>query len=81
MAQSVSSFLISRLRDLKVEHVFGIPGDYVLPLFDHLIEEGSPIQHVGTCNELTAGYLADGYSRIRGFGVAAVTFGPALSTQ
>ncbi|CAJ1358006.1 unnamed protein product [Effrenium voratum] len=76
MAQSVSAFLISRLRDLNVQHVFGIPGDYVLPFFDHLIEEGSPIQHVGTCNELTAGYLADGYSRIRGFGVAAVTFGP-----
>ena len=78
MAQqiSVSAFLISRIRELEVEHVFGIPGDYVLPFFDELIREGSPVKHIGTCNELNAAYLADGYSRVKGFGVAAVTYGP-----
>ena len=78
MAQqiSVSAFLISRIQELGVEHVFGIPGDYCLPFFDELIREGSPVKHIGTCNELNAAYLADGYSRIKGFGVAAVTYGP-----
>ena len=73
---SVSAFLISRIQELGVQHVFGIPGDYVLPFFDELIKEGSPVKHVGTCNELNAAYLADGYSRVKGFGVAAVTYGP-----
>ena len=73
---SVSGFLISRIQELGVQHVFGIPGDYVLPFFDELIKEGSPVKQIGTCNELNAAYLADGYSRVKGFGVAAVTYGP-----
>ena len=73
---SVSAFLISRIRELGVGHIFGIPGDYVLPFFDELIKDDSPVTHIGTCNELTAGYLADGYSRVKGFGVVAVTYGP-----
>jgi len=73
---SVSAFLISRIKELGVDHVFGIPGDYVLPLFDELIKPGSPVQHIGTTNELTAAYLADGYGRMRGLGVVAVTYGP-----
>mmetsp|Transcript_85149 Transcript_85149/g.237661 ORF Transcript_85149/g.237661 Transcript_85149/m.237661 type:complete len:552 (+) Transcript_85149:79-1734(+) len=73
---SVAAFLIARIKELGVDHVFGIPGDYVLPFFDELIKPGSPVQHVGTTNELTAAYLADGYSRIRGLGVVAVTYGP-----
>ena len=73
---SVSAFLISRIQELGVQHVFGIPGDYVLPFFDELIKEGSPVKQIGTCNELNAAYLADGYSRVKGFGVAAVTYGP-----
>lgn len=73
---SVSGLLISRLKELGVDHLFGIPGDYVLPFFDELVRPGGPIEHVGTCNELTAVNLAEGYSRIRGFGAAAVTYGP-----
>lgn len=33
----------------------------------------SDLTYVGTCNELNAGYAADGYARIRGLGALAVT--------
>jgi len=54
--------------------VFGIPGDYVLPFFDVLTT--SDVEHVAACNELNAGYAADGYARLKGLGAVAVTYGP-----
>ena len=33
----------------------------------------SDLEYVGNCNELNAGYAADGYARIRGLGALAVT--------
>lgn len=71
---NLSAYLLQRLKSLGVDHVFGIPGDYVLPFFDTL--SASEVEHVATCNELNAGYAADGYARLRGFGAAAVTYGP-----
>ena len=46
---TVGQYLIVRLAALGVEHVFGIPGDYVLQLYK-LIEE-SPIKLVGMTRE------------------------------
>ena len=71
---NVSEYLLSRLKSLNVEHIFGVPGDFILPFFESL--ESNDIKHVLTCNELNAGYAADGYARLRGLGVAAVTYGP-----
>ena len=71
---NVSDYLLTRLKSLGVGHVFGVPGDFVLPFFESLAEH--EIQHVLTCNELNAGYAADGYARLRGLGAAAVTYGP-----
>jgi len=74
MNATVSEFLLHRLKSLHVEHIFGIPGDFILPFFETLA--GSEVSHVATCNELNAGYAADGYARIKGMGCAAVTYGP-----
>ena len=71
---TVSEYLLARISSLNVDHIFGIPGDYILPFFEKM--EGSDIQHVAACNELNAGYAADGYARLKGLGVAAVTYGP-----
>lgn len=71
-----SDVILSRLATTGVTKVFGIPGDYVLPFFDHLVDPNQPVEHVGTANELNAVYAADGYSRLKGFGAAAVTYGP-----
>ncbi len=71
---TVSEYLLARLKSLNVEHVFGIPGDFILPFFEKMAE--NEVQHIATCNELNAGYAADGYARLRGLGAAAVTYGP-----
>ena len=77
---TVVNYLIHRFEDCGVGHIFGIPGDYVLPLFDELVSSRNSLEHVGTCNELNAGYAANGYARLAGFGVTATTYGPgALS--
>ncbi len=70
---TVSSYILSRLQEIGIRHLFGVPGDYVLDFLDAVI--ASPIQWVGNCNELNAGYAADGYARINGIGAAVVTYG------
>ena len=70
---TVSRHLVRRLHEVGIRHVFGVPGDYVLDLLDEVVD--SPVQWVGTCNELNAGYAADGYARFNGVGAAIVTYG------
>jgi TPP-dependent 2-oxoacid decarboxylase len=67
----VGTYLVERLREVGVRHVFGVPGDYVLGLMDEI--EASELQLVGTCNELNAGYAADAYARVNGVGAVCVT--------
>ncbi|KAA3437267.1 pyruvate decarboxylase 1 [Gossypium australe] len=52
---------------------FSVPGDFNLTLLDHLIAEPE-LNVVGCCNELNAGYAADGYARAKGVGACVVTF-------
>jgi indolepyruvate decarboxylase len=70
---TVSKYLIHRLHEIGVHHLFGVPGDYTLDFLDDVV--ASPIRWVGNCNELNAGYAADGYARMTGIGAAAVTYG------
>ena len=65
---NVSEYLLSRLKSLGVDHVFGIPGDFILPFFQTMGE--SDVEHIAACNELNAGYAADGYARLKGLGAA-----------
>ncbi len=69
---TIGSAVIDRLHQLGVRHIFGIPGDYVLSLYQ-LIER-SPIRHIGTTREDCAGFAADAYARINGIGAACVTY-------
>jgi len=70
---TISSYLLRRLHERGIGHLFGVPGDYVLDFLDEVI--ASPIRWVGNCNELNAGYAADGYARLNGAGAALVTYG------
>ncbi|XP_059430789.1 pyruvate decarboxylase 2-like [Corylus avellana] len=65
--------LARRLVQIGVSDVFSVPGDFNLTLLDHLIAEPG-LNNVGCCNELNAGYAADGYARSRGVGACVVTF-------
>ena len=69
---TVSDYLVQRLQDIGIGHAFGVPGDYTLDFLDRLVH--SPIAWVGNCNELNAGYAADGYARLQGAGLAVVTY-------
>jgi len=70
---TIAKYLIESLKKTGVRHAFGVPGDYVLDFMDRVLENG--IEFVGNCNELNAGYAADGYARAHGMGVAIVTYG------
>ncbi|XP_030524365.1 pyruvate decarboxylase 2-like [Rhodamnia argentea] len=65
--------LARRLVEIGVADVFSVPGDFNLTLLDHLIAEPG-LNNIGCCNELNAGYAADGYARARGVGACVVTF-------
>ncbi|RWW68412.1 hypothetical protein BHE74_00024059 [Ensete ventricosum] len=65
--------LARRLVQVGVRDVFAVPGDFNLTLLDHLIAEPQ-LNLVGCCNELNAGYAADGYARATGVGACVVTF-------
>jgi len=70
---TVGRYLIHRLSEAGLRHLFGVPGDYVLDLMDRVV--ASDIALVGTCNELNAGYAADAYARLNGIGGVCVTYG------
>jgi indolepyruvate decarboxylase len=72
MPQTIGEYLIERLQALGLQHIFGIPGDYVLGLYKML--ESSPIQLVGTTREDAAGFAADAYARVHGLGCVCVTY-------
>ena len=70
---TVAEYLLIRLKEIGVDHLFGVPGDFVLGFFNQVLK--SEIKYIGTCNELNAAYAADGYARIKGIGAFASTYG------
>ena len=70
---TVAEYLLIRLKQIGVDHLFGVPGDFVLAFLNQVLK--SEVNYVGTCNELNAAYAADGYARIRGVGAFVTTFG------
>jgi indolepyruvate decarboxylase len=70
---SVSDYLIERIYEKGVRHIFGIPGDYVLSFYSKLSK--GPLQVINTCDEQGAGFAADAYARIKGLGAVCVTYG------
>jgi indolepyruvate decarboxylase len=74
MKQSIGDFLLRRLQEAGIRHLFGVPGDYNLALLQQLQDTGA-LKWVGTCSELNASYAADGYARLNGLGALLVTNG------
>ena len=69
---SIGQYLIRRLGDYGIRHVFGLPGDYVLSFYSML--EKSPLDLVNCTREDCAGFAADGYARVNGMGAVCVTY-------
>ncbi|EAU86242.1 pyruvate decarboxylase [Coprinopsis cinerea okayama7 len=71
----IGDYLLTRLAQLGVRHMFGVPGDFNLGFLD-LVEDHRLMEWVGNCNELNAAYAADGYARAKStIGVVLTTFG------
>ncbi|QEH34878.1 Indole-3-pyruvate decarboxylase [Aquisphaera giovannonii] len=76
---NLTEYLFARLRELGVGHTFGIPGDFILSIY--AVQEAVGFPTVVCSHEPGVGFAADAYARVRGLGVALVTYGPgALNT-
>jgi TPP-dependent 2-oxoacid decarboxylase len=73
LIQNVASYLIQRLYDHGVRHIFGVPGDFVLGFYHELVQSNK-LKVINTCDEQGAGFAADAYARINGLGVVCVTY-------
>jgi indolepyruvate decarboxylase len=74
MKETIGDFLLRRLHEAGVQHLFGVPGDFNLEFMQQIAERGDPTW-IGTCNELNGAYAADGYARLHGLGALVVTNG------
>lgn len=71
---TVADYLFDRIAETGCREIFGVPGDFNLPFLDNVLAHDT-LRWVGNNNELNAGYTADGYARVRGFGALVTTFG------
>ncbi|MGF2035591.1 MAG: alpha-keto acid decarboxylase family protein [Nostoc sp. CmiVER01] len=71
---TVSDYLLLRLEQIGIKHIFGVAGDYNMEFLDYIVNHNS-IELIPTCNELNASYAADGYGRLNGIAALVTTFG------
>ncbi|MFZ0435086.1 MAG: thiamine pyrophosphate-binding protein [Chthoniobacterales bacterium] len=71
---TVSEYVLTRLSQLGIDKIFGVPGDYAFSI-DDAAENVSGLEWVVCANELNAAYAADGYARVRGAAILTTTYG------
>src|SRR3984957_4682858 len=74
MSETVIEHVLHRLKEIGVDAIFGVPGDFAFAVQDAIVNHRG-IEWIGCCNELNAGYAADGYARLRGVGALSTTYG------
>jgi indolepyruvate decarboxylase len=74
VTKTVIQYVLDRLHDVGVDSVFGVPGDFAFPVQDAIVKHPE-VAWVGCCNELNAGYAADGYARVKGMAAVSTTYG------
>ncbi|WDF57166.1 alpha-keto acid decarboxylase family protein [Mucilaginibacter sp. KACC 22063] len=79
---TVAGYLLLRLKELGLTHLFGIAGNYSAPFLNTIDEDQSQdkIKIIGDTNEINAGHCADAYARLKGFAAVAVTYGVGAFT-
>jgi len=70
----VADYLAQRMVELGIKDVFGLPGDFNFNVL-YALEKNENINWINCTNELNAGYAADGYARLNGFGAVVTTYG------
>ena len=71
---NTAEYIIKKLEELGINDIFGVPGDYNFNIL-YSINNNKNTRFIGCTNELNAGYAADGYARIRGYGALITTYG------
>ncbi|MEH2067715.1 MAG: alpha-keto acid decarboxylase family protein [Nostoc sp.] len=71
---TVGDYLLLRLEQIGIKHIFGVAGDYNMEFLDSIVNHNG-IELISTCNELNASYAADGYGRLNGVAALVTTFG------
>ena len=71
---TVAEYALTRLAQLGIDKVMGVPGDYAFSI-DDAVEHVPGLDWIGCANELNAAYAADGYARIRGAAILSTTYG------
>jgi indolepyruvate decarboxylase len=71
---TVAEYLLRRLSELGIGHIFTVPGSYVVGLLEPLADRKTPTAIV-TASEQEAAYAADAYAKMRGYGAVCGTYG------
>jgi pyruvate dehydrogenase (quinone) len=80
MSQTVGDFLIGRLQQWGVRHIFGYPGDGINGVFGALNRAHGKIRFVQARHEEMAAFMASAYAKFSGrLGVCIATSGPGAS--
>src|SRR5260221_557871 len=61
---NTAQVLVELLKEYEVEHIFGVPGDTTMPLYDALYDARSEIRHIMARDERSAAFMADAYARL-----------------
>ncbi|MES9897640.1 MAG: thiamine pyrophosphate-binding protein [Sedimenticola sp.] len=78
MKMKVSELIVRYMERLGIDHIFGIPGAHILPVYDSLYD--SSIEAVLTKHEQGASFMAGGYIRASGkISACIATAGPGAT--
>lgn len=61
---NTAQVLVELLKEYHVEHIFGVPGDTTMVLYDALYAARGEITHVMARDERSASFMADAYARL-----------------
>ncbi|MCK1722362.1 thiamine pyrophosphate-requiring protein [Bradyrhizobium sp. 141] len=80
MSQTVSDFIVQRLHQWGVRHIFGYPGDGINGVFGAMNRADGKIGFVQARHEEMAAFMASAYAKFSGeLGVCIATSGPGAS--
>ena len=71
---NIADLILRRLSE-EVDTVFGVYGGAVAELFDAFTRQDK-LEYVCPMHEQAAAFMAEGYAKVKGFGVAMATSGP-----
>src|SRR2546421_5213468 len=63
---NTAQVLVELLKEYRVEHIFGVPGDTTMVVYDALYGARGEITHIMARDERSAAFMADAYARLSG---------------